>query len=191
MLVLGGGRRWQSGQFSKQKSHSDSSLWLFQPTSSRLSHISSIKAEQLFRERAFVLSSGDYRISHRSQQSVFKCSLKKNTCLRHHLPFETASLPSSFSCKTLPQPLHCMCKDKMMPKFIPQKGPLPRFHTSHCIEKRTLHKHARKLVTYLGPLLPLLRSAVRAGRHKAANSIWRKPTEIKSSLPCCFHSFMT
>lgn len=112
--------------------------------------MSSIKAEQLFRERAFVLSSGDYRISHRSQQSVLKCSLKKNTCLWHHLPFKTASLPSSFPCKTLPQPLNCGYEDKMMPKFIPQQGPLPSFH---CIEKRPLHKHARKLVTYLGPLL--------------------------------------
>lgn len=112
-------------------------------------------------------------IFHRSQQCVLKGSLKRNTCLWHHLPFKTASLPSSFPCDALPKQFNHVYKDKMVPKFIPQQAELPSFHARLCPEKRTLHKHARKLTTYLG----LLHSAGTAGGQKAALSIWREETQ--------------
>lgn len=118
-------------------------------------------------------------IFHRSQQCVSKGFLKRNTCVLHHLPFETASLPSRFPCNALPQPFKHVYKYQMASKFIPQSAELPSFHASLCTEKRTLHKHARKLVTYLGLVLPCV--ALREERN----------AEIKSYLPCCFHSFMT
>lgn len=179
MLVLGGGRRWQSGHFSKQQSHSDSCLWLFQPTSSRLSHISSIKAEQLFRERAFVLSSGDYRISHRSQQSVLKCSLKKNTCLWHHLPFKRVSLPSSFPWKTLPQPLNWVQGQNDSKVHSPARTITQLSHQALNWEKdpsQTCQNACKLFGSTAGrkQRVPLLCSAERAGRQKAALSICRK-----------------
>lgn len=93
-------------------------------------------------------------IFHRSQQCVLKGFLKRNTCLWHHLPFKKASLPSSFPCNALPQPFNRVYKDKMVPRFITQQSELPSFHARLCTEKRTLHKCARKLITYLGLLLP-------------------------------------
>lgn len=93
-------------------------------------------------------------IFHRSQQCVLKGSLKRNTCLWHHLPFKRVSLHSSFPCNPLPQLFNHVYKDKMVPKFIPQQAELPSFHARLCTEKRTLHKHARKLITYLGLFLP-------------------------------------
>lgn len=93
-------------------------------------------------------------IFHRSQQCVLKSSLKRNTCLWHHLPFKTAFLPSSLPCNALPQPFNRVHRDKIVLKFIPRQAELPSFHARLCTEKRTLHKHARKLVTYLGLLLP-------------------------------------
>lgn len=93
-------------------------------------------------------------IFHKSQQCVLKGSLKRNTCLRHHLPFKRASLPSSFPCNALPQPFNHVYMDQIVPRFIPQQAELPSFHARLCTEKRALHKCARKLVTYLGLLLP-------------------------------------
>lgn len=93
-------------------------------------------------------------IFHRSQQCVLKGFLKRNTCVLHHLPFKTASLPSRFPGNALPQPFNDVYKDQMVSKFIPQPAELPSFHARLCTEKRTLYKHARELVTYLGLVLP-------------------------------------